>query len=150
MKKTILVILVVIWMGVIFMFSNQKAEESGKNSKSIIRVTIVNIYKLFHGDASEEELDKIVEKYQYPVRKIAHFTEYFILGILIFLCFKEYNNKNVYLMILICFLYAVSDELHQLIVPGRDCNITDVLIDTFGSCFSILTFKKIFKLDKNK
>ena len=76
------------------MFSNQKAEESGKNSKSIIRVTIVNIYKLFHGDASEEELDKIVEKYQYPVRKIAHFTEYFILGILIFLCFKEYNNKN--------------------------------------------------------
>ena len=148
MKKTILVVLVIIWMGIIFMFSNQKAELSGKNSKSIIRVTIINVYKLFHRDASEEELDLIVEKYQYPVRKIAHFTEYFILGILIFFCFKEYNNKNIYLMILICFLYAVSDELHQAFVPGRDCNITDVLIDTFGSCCSILALKKLLKLDK--
>ncbi len=145
MKKTILVILVILWMAIIFMFSNQKASASTNSSKSIISSTIVNIYKIFHQDATDEELDEVVEKYQYPVRKIAHFTEYFILGVLIFLCFREYNVKNIYLMILFCFMYAISDEIHQLFVVGRDCSFIDVLIDTLGSSSSIYLLKKNFK-----
>ncbi|MBO5743146.1 MAG: VanZ family protein [Clostridia bacterium] len=48
------------------------------------------------------------------------------------------NKKAFFITILICFVYAVSDEIHQFFVPGRACRILDVLIDTLGSSFFIL------------
>ena len=41
-------------------------------------------------------------------------------------------------MIVFCFLYACSDEIHQLFVPGRSGMFTDVLIDTGGAVTGML------------
>lgn len=127
------------------MFSNTKGISSSNSSKSFIRVTIGNIYRLFDRDASDEKIEEIVDKLEYPTRKLAHFTEYFILGILVLLTFTSFDNKNIYLMILFCFLYAYTDEIHQLFVLGRDGNFIDVLIDTSGSICSIILFKRKVK-----
>lgn len=141
-KRIIFTILSILWMGIIFCFSSKEAVESSKDSRSFITSTIVNIYKLFDSDASDEKINEIVEIFNTPVRKLAHFTEYFVLGLLILLTFKAYGIYNIYLIILFCFLYAVSDEVHQLFVVGRYCSFFDVIVDTLGSSFAILFFRK--------
>lgn len=137
-KKVILTVATIIWMIVIFSFSNQQSEKSSHYSESFIENTIVNIYKLFDRNASEEKLKEVVATLNGPVRKLAHFTEYFILGILMFFMLREYNVRDIYVVILACFLYAVTDEIHQLFVAGRNGNFFDVLIDTSGSTLAVL------------
>ena len=144
-KKIILIILTISWMVLIFLFSNQKSVSSDKVSESFINSTIVKVYKVFKPNATPDEVNKIVSFWNGPVRKLAHFMEYFVLGILVFLTFKEFNYNNIFVMILICFLYAYSDEFHQLFVLGRSGKFADVLLDLLGSISSIILFNKIMK-----
>ena len=147
--KKIKLILIIIWMIVIFMFSNQPSDESSNLSNNFINNTIVKVYELTHGEISIEKREEILNKYSYPVRKLAHFTVYFILGLLSIIYFNDINKKYIIYTILLCFVYACSDEFHQYFVPGRYCTFIDVLIDTFGGIFSII-FSRIFIYKKNK
>ena len=85
------------------------------------------------------------------VRKTAHFTEYAILGALFYLNliqFPKLNShiKKLLLPILFSFLYAITDELHQVFVPGRSAQFRDVLIDTLGASFGAIITYLIIKL----
>ena len=64
---------------------------------------------------------------------------------------REYmviNTKLVLLSLLICFLYACSDEIHQLFVPGRSGEARDVLIDTLGACLGVSFYYLVFRKKK--
>ena len=141
MKRIIKLILIVLWMGVIFTFSSDNADKSTSKSDGVI----INIYKAFHkGDISKKEKQKIIDKYVFPVRKLAHFTEYLILGVLIINFISEYKTleiKYLLLAIILCMLYAVSDEIHQIFISGRTAKILDVFIDTLGSSTGIFLYK---------
>ena len=149
--KVVKICFLVLWMALIFSFSNQKDVESSNVSDGFIDRTVVKIYKIFNENITKEKENEIIEKYTYPIRKLAHYTLYFILGILSFLVVKDYsiNKKLIIYSLLICFLYACSDEFHQLFIIGRSASIKDVIIDTFGSFCSISIFyifnKKISK-----
>ena len=149
--KVVKICFLVLWMALIFAFSNQKDVDSSKISDSFIDRTVVKIYKIFNENITKEKENEIIEKYTYPIRKFAHYTLYFILGILSFLVVKDYsiNKKLIIYSLLICFLYACSDEFHQLFIIGRRARVLDVIIDTFGSFCSISIFyifnKKISK-----
>lgn len=89
------------------------------------------------------------------VRKTAHFTEYAILGALFYLNFRQLPKlnsrpKKILLPIVFSFLYACTDELHQIFVPGRSAQFRDVLIDTLGASFgatiTYLTIKFFAKI----
>ena len=152
MKKTILKILIILWMILIFMFSNQPAEESSKLSDGVIEKTIGNIYKTTHKNTTEEKQNEIKEKYTHIVRKTAHFTIYLILGLLVSTLLKQYNlttKQIIIYSILICMTYAITDEIHQIFVNGRSGEIKDVLIDTCGSTVGILILSKINKKNKD-
>lgn len=140
--KIIKICLVIIWMIIIFLFSNQSADNSTELSDGLILKTVRIIEKINHKTYSDEE---ILEKFVVPVRKMAHFTIYLILGILVCILIKEYNLKNMIIIsLMICFTYAISDEIHQLFIIGRNCKILDVLIDTLGS-FTGIYFIKLIK-----
>lgn len=149
--KVVKICFLVLWMALIFSFSNQKDVESSNVSDSFIDRTVVKIYKILNENITKEKENEIIEKYTYPIRKFAHYTLYFILGILSFLVVKDYsiNKKLIIYSLLICFLYACSDEFHQLFIIGRSARVLDVIIDTFGSFCSISIFyifnKKISK-----
>lgn len=149
--KVVKICFLVLWMALIFSFSNQIDVDSSKVSDGFIDRTVVKIYKIFNENITIEKENEIIEKYTYPIRKLAHYTLYFILGILSFLVVKDYsiNKKLIIYSLLICFLYACSDEFHQLFIIGRSASIKDVIIDTFGSSCSISIFyifnKKISK-----
>ena len=148
MRKVIYSILIVLWMSVIFCLSNQPAIDSTELSDGFISNTIGNVYKFFNKNISSDELNEIKVKYTHPVRKMAHFTIYMILGILVTLLVREYNvsfNKCLFISLLVCLLYSISDEVHQLFVIGRSGEIRDVLIDTSGSFIGIFIFNKLFR-----
>lgn len=135
MKKIIKLILVILWMALIFIFSNQKADDSSKLSDGLI-VKVANI--VIKKDLSTAKKDEIIDRYTTIVRKTAHFTIYLILGILVINLLMEYNIKHIIIIsLIICFLYSTSDEIHQLFVDGRSGEVKDVLIDTTGSLAGI-------------
>lgn len=140
--KVVKICFLVLWMALIFSFSNQKDVDSSKVSDGFIDRTVVKIYKIFNENITKEKENEIIEKYTYPIRKLAHYTLYFILGILSFLVVKDYsiNKKLIIYSLLICFLYACSDEFHQLFIIGRSARVLDVMIDTFGSLCGISVF----------
>ena len=80
------------------------------------------------------------------LRKIAHITEFGILAILFFRAFSETIKNNVsFWSGFSSFVYAITDEFHQLYVPGRGPSPVDVLIDTFGIFFALLILKYVRK-----
>lgn len=141
-------LLVIIWMIIIFNFSNQPASDSSKLSDGLILKGVRIIEKISnHKFENEEVLNKFVK----PVRKMAHFTIYLILGILVLNYIKTLNiNEFILISFIICFIYACSDEFHQLFISGRSCEFFDVCIDSCGSFLGIIVFNKIGKIIKKK
>ena len=139
MKKLFKLILVILWMSVIFGFSNQKAEDSSKLSNGVI-VMIARIF--VDKDLSIEKQEELLEKYTGLVRKTAHFGIYLILGVLVINFLIEFNIKHIIIVsLMVCMLYSASDEIHQLFVPGRSGEVRDVLIDSSGALVGIGLYK---------
>ena len=143
--KYIKISLVIIWMIVIFMFSNQKANESTNLSNSFIIKIVDVVEKITNHEFNNEE---VINNFVYPVRKLAHFSIYFILGILTIEAIKHKNNAFI-IAITICVLYSISDEIHQQFVDGRTGKIIDVFIDSIGSLIGIKIDLFISKKIKN-
>ena len=132
LRKVIKFTLVICCMLIIFMFSSDSGTASSKKSDSVI-INLVEV--ISNKKVNNKDRDKYIEKYVFPVRKCANFTIYLILGILVISLLSEYrilNFKTVLYTLLIVFLYACSDEFHQLFVSGRSSEIGDVLIDSSG------------------
>jgi VanZ family protein len=85
------------------------------------------------------------------IRKFAHLFEYTILGVLTINCSNNFKIKNyILLAIIFCLFYAISDEIHQIFIPGRNGNIKDVLIDTAGSFTGIIIYNLYYKSCKKQ
>ena len=124
--------LVVLWMIIIFCFSNQRSYESDNSSHSVVKVIVKFTNKVHLTNYSVNDIDNLYSSLNKPIRKLAHFSEYFILALLLFNA-MGFSNKNILYVILICFVYSLSDEVHQLFIDGRDGNFIDTLIDTSGA-----------------
>lgn len=139
-KKIIMWVLLLSWISFIFYMSSQPGDISDGQSGFVIEVL-----KYMGIDITS----KFGELANFIVRKTAHVTEYFILALIsynLIRCYTENKrNCNLY-MIAVVFLYACTDEIHQLFVPGRTGMFRDVLIDTCGAiiAFIILTIIDIF------
>ena len=86
------------------------------------------------------------------IRKLAHYTFYAIGGILIANCVYQFCSEEkrvIAISAIIGIVYAASDEIHQLMVPGRSGNIKDIMIDSIGVLTGIALFllvKEIIKI----
>lgn len=122
----------IIMMCVIFIYSNMPASESAEISDSLVERIIIIVEHI-----SGKTIQYSTAEFMcYAIRKIAHFTEYTILSITACFAFIQSNaakRKNYYLCWLISALYAASDEIHQMFVPGRSARLTDVVIDSAGA-----------------
>lgn len=129
MKKLrkICIVLIIVWMIVVFMFSNQGGSGSSGMSLKISKL-------LFNNDA-------VAEKMEGFIRKAAHITEYAIGAMLFFgycLTYPKMQLKKKMIFSEMCIiLYAITDEIHQLFIPGRNGNVVDILIDSCGGLIGI-------------
>lgn len=153
MNKTHLlnIVLVLLSMITIFLFSCESASNSKETSKKVVKEVVSIVMK-----DDEETMKKIetnLDDNLIIFRKCAHIVEYFILGFLLLNLIKDYKSiswKYILLSIVLCLLYACTDELHQLYVSGRTAKVLDVIIDTFGSLLGSITYYLIYKKYKNK
>ena len=129
------------WMLLIFGFSGQNGEESGGLSDKVCHVIVSAAETVTGSDWDEAKELELADAISYPVRKCAHMTEYAILAGLAFAmlyCYGVKGWKRYAFSIIIAFVYASCDELHQLFVSERSGKFTDVLIDTAGATIMMM------------
>ena len=142
MKNKIIIIfswlLVLASMLMIYNFSAENAETSTATSEGVV-VQILDIFM-----DKEEITPPVIKKYQFPIRKAAHFGIYMLLGFCMLSAFeKTFKIKiwlNIVFTLISCVLYAISDEIHQNFSAGRGPSPKDVLIDSAGALCGILIF----------
>ncbi len=72
------------------------------------------------------------------VDKVVHMGVFFIFGLLLYRALytpeirNRINMKRLFIMAFITIAYGVSDEFHQLFVPGRQFDIYDMIADGMG------------------
>lgn len=119
--------LVFLIMAGIFFFSAQEGETSKAQTKEVLSLAKIEKVTKSSGALSTEAV---------IVRKTGHFIEYALLGIFVYLAVSSHTGnykKNLLISFIICFLYAISDEVHQMFIPGRDPTIEDVCLDALSA-----------------
>ena len=147
--RIILIILLCLTFYSIFQFSSENAAKSSSRSRQVMRI-IVDKFP-YTKNLSEKTKIKIVDRAQPIIRKMAHFSIYTLVGILIMTFISTYKLclwKKFGISILVGLIYAISDEYHQSFVPGRSAEIRDVLIDTTGVMFGIIIVLVIISVYK--
>jgi len=160
MKKTKVLswVSVVIWLAVIFLFSAQPAEESNGVSTGIVQILASVVNMVYPLDMESGASLIFMEQLNGALRTCAHGTVYLILAMLVLNALRLSSLKGAtgatgsrgskysigfrefLLTMAFCVLYAVTDEIHQLFVPGRACELFDILVDSSGALLGNLLF----------
>ena len=148
MKKTISFIVLILWMIVIFSFSSADANKSTGTSDKVITTMIEIKDKITNNETPNNEKEIIIKNSSFYIRKLAHITEYLILGFLMFNLLKQYSVTNIYYAIGLSILYSCTDEFHQLFISGRSGSIRDILIDSIGILIGTYLYKLLFIKNK--
>lgn len=145
------VCLLVLLYVMIFLLSSDVAEDSSVKS-SVVTEFLLKIWGFWQkGDGMPMteavtvpfplELEKIV-------RKLAHFSEYFCVGLLsyslVLLWWKGKVWTGRILIGMQLLLSASLDEIHQYFVPGRYAAVKDVLIDCAGGITGMVILGMVF------
>ncbi len=135
-------LLVLSIMIMIFCFSAQPADLSSQTSGRFTEWLIKLLVPDFSAQdpVRQEEIRSLITVL---VRKTAHVAEYAMLGLSLMLHMHELAKKKGLrkpglTSLLIGVLYAASDEIHQIFVPGRSGEAKDVLLDSAGVLLGIL------------
>jgi VanZ family protein len=136
-KKHLYTLLTVAIMALIFYFSSQNADVSGQTSGAVLTWIVEH--------TTHQE---VVPAYAGTlIRKTAHFSIYFCLGMSTALLVLECKpRRRLFLWAwLIPVLYACTDEFHQYFVPGRSCEFRDVCIDSAGALLGVTLIFGVLK-----
>lgn len=153
-KRPLYFIPVLLWMAVIFWFSSNNGDRSSLQSGRISYIVASVVDKTFALDMSDMEKMNFSSGISFMVRKTAHFTEYFVLGLLLYMAVSvnfgsildmldadlrlgRIFRLRYFLPVVMVFGYAGTDELRQYFVPDRCCSFRDVLIDTAGGLCAV-------------
>ena len=127
-------------MAIISLASTSKF--SALNTSEVLRPIILWIFP----NLSEQQVATI----HFATRKVAHFSEYAVLGILAARAFTSSNQdwlrRHWFLIsLLLVVAYALLDEFHQSFVPDRSASIIDSVIDTAGGLTALLLIQHRFR-----
>ncbi len=125
--------LVLVILCLIFILSAQNAEESKELSDSLVNKIFQWIELYIDGEL---------------IRKFAHMLEFTVLS------FSLYNSifvtwelkKAPIISLVLTVIYAVGDEIHQIFVPGRAFQFSDILIDSIGAIIGIVAYLIMYNI----
>lgn len=161
--RVIIAVLLVINLSFIWYNSSKESEDSDRISNSIAK-SVEPYMEKGYGSISRGEKIRfdIVHKF---VRKSAHVIEFVPVGALLLMLWLsifeagEAGKLRVFVLsaaaaVPASFLFAMSDELHQLFVDGRGCCFSDMCIDTLGAftgyIFIFIIYSIFFNMNKRK
>lgn len=124
-----------IWMGVIYLMSAASGEVSGEQSGRLVSI-LSAVYGFFTGGAQIPP-DALALLHTL-LRKAAHMTEYAVLSLLYLRALSKSGARRPALWaLMLCVLYAATDEIHQAFVPDRGPSPVDVMIDACGAAAAL-------------
>lgn len=145
-KRLILLTLVIAWMAVIFVFSAQTSTESSDLSTGVTQVVCGIFVGGFDKMPEEEKMDILMGAEEF-IRTMGHGLEFCGLAVLLAVLVSTYErigriNINGYsnwaLAVVMSAAYAITDEIHQIFVPGRVFDWYDIGVDTIGAAIGAL------------
>ena len=152
-RKFIGLILLSAWLSMVFSFSAQSSLESNQLSK-MIAGPVTSIINIVLPPPNAQFIAERLLTVNMALRKGAHITLYFLLGCLIAFFFRDDYGKissgRLAGLFALCFLLASLDEAHQLFVPGRTAQTSDVVIDSVGAFFGIMVVNCVCLYKKRK
>lgn len=152
MRRKIFIMAVLLWMVGIFAFSARNGSISTQDSNHIGMLVGKILIQDFEDWDVQEQLT-FVEKIDHSVRKTAHAAEYAVLGMLLVGALYQREEKNRRIAFLswgIGTVYAATDEIHQLFVPGRSGQLSDVLLDSSGVAIGVVVVLGILYFYRKK
>jgi len=148
MKRKIPLILLILWIAFIFYNSIKSAPDSIMES-SIIVDGVKNIISFIYNHNVPLSITTYLnETFETNLRDFAHFFEFFVLYILIYLNIKHLNMCGLKLLLnglYLSLFVSVIDETIQLSSIGRSFQVTDIITDMLGS---LLAFVVIYIISK--
>lgn len=133
-NRIVSILMTFLWVLTIFSFSFQRGEQSAETSFKCVE-WLVNILPLDYLDRAEFVP---LEQLNFLLRKLAHFLEFFVLGILInWVVTDTLVRHKVKLELVFCMIVASIDEVIQMFVKGRSAQIVDVMLDCVGALCGI-------------
>lgn len=134
-------VFVAIILVLIFFMSSKSGEvlDTGSGIISIIRRALIAASVSLFGHPVD-------------VSPVGHFTEFFLLGLALANALRlTFPSRRATLYaILIASAYGVTDELHQIFVPGRSCDPMDWLVDTIAAALAAGLFALIVRLKRKR
>lgn len=121
---------VLLWAGLIALFSTESFQSS--ETDALLRPLL----RLLLPGASEATLTQL----HAAVRKLAHVTEYAVLGFLTLRALLQPGRpapRSALSALLLCALAAALDELHQGSLPTRTGSLWDVALDSAGAALGV-------------
>ena len=136
------------WMLIMALFSSQPYErqdirpwlERALSRTGLERIADGIAFRYGHTVVSVRELG-LGGFAEFMVRKLAHLTEYAVLGCLLLFLLSAMFRRGRWLVpavVALIFVFATMDEFHQSFVQGRTALPEDVLLDTLGACIGVL------------
>jgi VanZ family protein len=127
----------VVWL--LFIFYASSDGFSAGNTSRIIGPLVLWLFP----DTSPERLATV----HFITRKLAHFTEYAILGFLAARAFRTSTKPAIrgrwfLLSLALIVIYALVDEYHQSFVPARTASVFDSLIDMAGGLTALIVMRR--------
>lgn len=139
--RVLSVLCLVSWMGLIFYFSSQTANESSAVSGGVIEIVAEKIYPEFN-EMNPVQKKEFIESLQSVVRTFAHYGIYIGLGFFAFLSFISYvgikYKTRLFLVFSVGAVYSLTDEIHQNFVIGRSMQLIDIAVDCLGVITAII------------
>ena len=142
-------VLAIVWMCIIFAFSAQPKEESGAVSASFTYHMVSSTRTFFHLDLSDARVKEISDAIEGFIRKVAHMAEFGVLSVLLYIWIGQWEVgflRRGATAFGATAVYAATDEIHQLFVPGRAGRFSDVCIDSAGALAGVIVFALLVKL----
>ena len=144
-RQILFTLLTIVCVALIFLNSLQNGTNSSKESGHVVKL----LESLFHS------LGFPIAVSEHFIRKLAHFTEYTALGVLLGLTLRSYTERmmnHIFIPLFIGLAVPVTDEYIQSFVDGRGSMVQDVVLDFTGVCFglSLTMLIILLKLSRNK
>lgn len=127
-------IIVIALLVLIFCLSHQNGSDSGDTSGWF--TTLINLLLPFSVSES-------------TIRTLAHFSEFACLSFFVNNLFVAYKEKlSPVIAVSLSFLYAITDEIHQIFIPGRACQFSDMIVDLGGIISGMAVYAVVYLLAK--
>jgi len=155
-------LVVILCMLIIYQLSSQSATTSDSVSKGIVKYGVETGIKLTKAEVTELEKWSIIDKIDSIGREYMHGVVFLLLGLFVQNAIQEMGthlnsvtvprNRSLFkgiraiaISLAICIIYAISDEIHQLFIPGRAFQLSDLAMDTIGSIIGIILVFAVFR-----